>query len=81
MIDDLEKTHPGIAREIVSIDVALFGHAMGIPEVGFLKQVNPLKKIHPHISFAHTDNIRISLFEEAFYQGLESAKRVFEAKL
>ncbi len=73
ILRELEIIHPEISEMILSIDISLFGHAMSIPEVGFLNKSNKLRNIDG-IYFAHTDSSGISIFEEAFYQGLNAAK-------
>ncbi|MBU6153347.1 MAG: NAD(P)-binding protein [Bdellovibrionales bacterium] len=78
IIADLSKTHSGIAEVIENIDVWVWGHAMAIPEPGFITgsdrkaMAKPVGKIH----FAHSDMSGIPIFEEAQYRGVMAAKSV-----
>ncbi len=79
LITDLEKVHPGIENTIDEIDIMIWGHAMAQPKPGMMH--GPVRQqlaasIKDSIHFAHTDLAGISIFEEAFYQGLSAAKKV-----
>lgn len=79
IINDLRKVYPGIREKVTEINVMLWGHAMAQPLKGMIH--GPVRKelaasIDNKIHFAHTDLAGISIFEEAFYQGLEAAKKV-----
>lgn len=73
VISELEGMHEGISEYIKEINISLWGHAMAIPQVGFLKSDNIG---HRNFIFAHTDQSGISIFEEGFYQGLNAAKYI-----
>lgn len=75
---DLQKMHPTIANEIISMDLWPWGHGMIRPSVGFIwgdvrKQ---MKERDGNIIFAHSDMSGMSNFEEAQYHGVEAAKTV-----
>lgn len=78
IVADLEGMHPGITEDVERVDVWIWGHGMISPRIGFLwsgereKAAEPLGKI----SFAHSDLSGISIFEEAFYQGIRAAGEV-----
>jgi phytoene dehydrogenase-like protein len=78
---DLESMHPDIRKDVERIDTWVWGHGMISPWVGFLwggereKASQPIGNIH----FAHSDLSGISIFEEAFYQGVSVAGRVAAA--
>ena len=79
VITELELTHSDIRERIERIDVSLWGHAMAIPKVGFLKRINQMVE-NKNFIFAHTDHAGVSIFEEAFYQGLNAANKVIKGK-
>lgn len=79
IVGDLEKAHPGIAKFITDADIWLWGHGMIMPAPGLMNGSDIKKAAMPigdHIFFAHTDLSGISIFEEAFYQGINAAKQV-----
>ena len=82
VLADLEGMHPGISMDVERLDVWVWGHGMISPRVGFLwggereKAAKPLGRI----SFAHSDLSGISIFEEAFYQGIRAALEVLTPK-
>lgn len=79
IIEDLEFAHPGIAKNISHIDVCVWGHGMIRPDVGYIwgdTRRQALKPIDDKIFFAHSDLSGISIFEEAFYQGIRAAKEI-----
>lgn len=75
---DMEKMHQGSSAHIEQIHHHVWGHGMIRPSVGFMHhratQVNQFKGIQ----FVHTDNAGISIFEEAFYAGISSAKNILK---
>lgn len=82
IIEDLSKAHYEIEEHIESIEIYRRGHGMISPTKGFLfsKEKSDLKKnINNQIFFAHSDLSGISIFEEAFYQGLDTADEVLES--
>ncbi|QTV06888.1 NAD(P)-binding protein [Faecalibacter bovis] len=81
IIEDLSKAHYTIDKYIESIEIFRRGHGMISPTKGFLfsKEKSELKKnINNQIFFAHSDLSGISIFEEAFYQGLDTADEVMK---
>lgn len=78
IVSDLEKMHPGISEDILSIDLWPWGHGMIRPSVGFLwgESRKKMKESDGQIFFAHSDMSGMSNFEESQYQGVEAAKRV-----
>lgn len=83
VIEDLEWMHPGIKEDIQHLDVWIWGHGMIRPEPGFIsgearkKAAAPVGGVH----FAHSDLSGISIFEEAFAQGLRAAREIVEGGL
>jgi protoporphyrinogen oxidase len=78
IMDDLSKVHPGVKNEIENIDIWIWGHGMVRPVPGFIWGEERRKanaSIENKIFFAHSDLSGISIFEEAFYNGIEAAKK------
>jgi hypothetical protein len=73
IIEDLKIAHPTIEDYIETIEIHKIGHGMISPKPNFIKS-NELKiaskNIEQKIFFAHTDLVGISIFEEAFHQGI-----------
>ena len=81
ILEDLSKAHFNIKDEIVSIEIYRRGHGMISPIKGFLfsDEKEQLKKnINDQIYFAHSDLSGISVFEEAFYQGISVVDEVLK---
>jgi hypothetical protein len=79
IVSDLEKVHPGIGQKIDEVDIMVWGHAMAQPRPGLMHgevRKTLAASIGNRIHFAHTDLAGISIFEEAFYQGLAAAKTI-----
>lgn len=78
VLADLESMHPGITRDVERIDTWAWGHGMISPRVGFLwgGEREIAGRSIGNIHFAHSDLSGISIFEEAFYQGVKAAKRI-----
>jgi len=80
VVKDLIWMHPEIEKDIERIDVWVWGHGMITPRPGFIhgdirKQAQkPLANIH----FAHSDLSGISIFEEAFAQGIRAAQEIID---
>lgn len=79
IITDLKKVHYNIEEQLQQVDVSLWGHAMVQPLPNWIwgsARTRFQKSIDGRLHFAHTDIAGISIFEEAFYQGLNAAKKV-----
>lgn len=78
IVNDLKKAHPTIEEIIESIDLWIWGHGMISPQVGFKNSVarNLLDKGFKNLHFVNSDVSGISIFEEAFHQGIRGAKKV-----
>lgn len=79
VFEDLEKVHENIREVTTHFDVMIWGHAMAKPLPGVISgnyRKELQKSINNKIHFAHTDIAGISIFEEAFYQGIKAAKKV-----
>lgn len=79
VVKELEFAHPGITSSIKNIDVCIWGHGMIRPDVGYIwgsERQQAMQPIDNKIFFAHSDLSGISIFEEAFYQGIRAAKQM-----
>jgi len=79
VIPELEHMHPEITEHIENIDFWLWGHGMIGPAVNYIwgeTRKNARQPIKDKLFFAHTDLSGISLFEEAFHQGINAAQQV-----
>ncbi len=79
IIPEMEYMHPNITENIEQVELWLWGHGMISPSPGFIwgqSRQNALKPIDDKLFFAHTDLSGISIFEEAFHQGIRAAKEV-----
>lgn len=79
VVSDLKKAHPDIERYIEEIDIHLLGHGMISPVPGFLfgaEKEQAAKPIDRKIYFAHSDLAGISIFEEAFHQGINAVNQM-----
>ena len=76
---EMEHAHPGITEYIEHADIWVWGHGMIAPRPGFIwgqSRKTVKEPINNKIFFAHTDLSGISIFEEAFYQGIRVAKEI-----
>jgi phytoene dehydrogenase-like protein len=79
MIADLKIAHPDIEDFIIDIEIHKIGHGMISPVPGFLKGQylhEASESIENKIYFAHSDLSGISIFEEAFHQGINVVNKV-----
>lgn len=79
IISDLEKAHVDIRASIINIEINIWGHGMISPRPGFIFSEDIQKAKAPienRIYFAHSDLTGISIFEEAFHQGIYAAKQI-----
>lgn len=81
VLDDLRLAHPEIEAHIIEIQFHKLGHGMisPVPDFIFGSEIQLAKEpIDDKIFFAHTDLSGISIFEEAFHQGIRAAKQMTE---
>ncbi|MEY4926959.1 MAG: hypothetical protein RI894_1395 [Bacteroidota bacterium] len=84
IISDLTAIYPTIKQELIAIDCKILGHGMVSPSINFLLNRHKKNLSLPYknkVFFAHTDYSGISLFEEAFWQGLEAANAILHDNL
>ena len=79
ILDELEKAHPGVTAYVSQADIWVWGHGMIAPTPGFIwgsARQQATQPIADKVFFAHSDRSGISIFEEAFYQGIRAAKAI-----
>ena len=81
IVNDLKTAHPDIENLIQEIDIQRIGHGMISPIPGFItgnERTKALKSIENKIYFAHSDLSGISIFEEAFHQGINTVNQLLD---
>jgi hypothetical protein len=84
IIKDLSKAHQDIATYVQSIEIFKIGHGMISPMPFFLsgkERKEAQKDIDGKVFFAHSDLSGISIFEEAFHQGINAANKLVNEKV
>ena len=79
VFEDLKISHPNIEEVTESIDIHLLGHGMISPKPEFLfgeSKQKAAQSIDDKIYFAHSDLSGISIFEEAFHQGINVVNKI-----
>lgn len=79
ILDELRVVHPNIDAAVKEVNILLWGHAMAQPLPGMIHggiREQLARPPDPRIQFAHTDLAGISIFEEAFYQGIAAGERI-----
>jgi hypothetical protein len=83
IVDEISKAHPTAAEAIDSIDIRVWGHAMVRPTKEYIwgtKRQELKKPLNGTVFFAHSDLSGVSIFEEAFYQGLRAADELIQSR-
>ncbi len=77
VLADFKRVYPNIENYVEHLDVWLWGHAMVKPLPGYIwgGARQRLQTSVGDVHFAHSDLGGVSLFEEAFYQGLRAAQK------
>lgn len=79
ILKDLKKVHKNIEELTENIDIMIWGHAMIRPVPDFIwndSRTRSRESEKKNLVFAHTDLSGISIFEEAFYQGIIAANKL-----
>ncbi len=76
-LQELLKIHPEVEGHIERMDLWIWGHAMVRPTKGFIwgEARKEALKQHPPLFTAHSDMSGISIFEEAYTQGVSAAEK------
>lgn len=78
---ELNLAHPYFEEMVEKVYFHILGHGMisPIPNSIFSEEMKFLKKdLNNKIFFAHTDLSGVSIFEEAFHQGIDAAKKMLQ---
>lgn len=81
VFDDLKIAHPNIESVTEEINIHLLGHGMISPVPGFIfgtAKKEASQNIDGKIFFAHSDLSGISIFEEAFHQGINIVNQIVD---
>lgn len=81
VFDDLKMAHPNIESVAEEINIHLLGHGMISPVAGFIfgeAKKEAAQNIENKIFFAHSDLSGISIFEEAFHQGINIVNQIID---
>jgi hypothetical protein len=79
VLEDLSTAHPVIKEYVEEIQIHILGHGMISPVPGFVfgkAKKEAAKPIAGKIYFAHSDLSGISIFEEAFHQGINAVNKM-----
>ncbi|MGE3317936.1 MAG: FAD-dependent oxidoreductase [Candidatus Berkiella sp.] len=77
IVNDLETMHEDIRSLIQDIQIRVLGHGMICPTPHMISStVKQIKRSQGRLFFAHSDMSGLSLFEEAYWQGLQTANRL-----
>ncbi len=80
VLTELDLMHPGLATRVQAAELWVWGHGMVAPAPGYVwgtaRQQTRQPLLGGRIHLAHTDLSGVSLFEEAFHQGLRAARAV-----
>lgn len=83
IMGELEYAHPGISDKVKDMAIYVWGHGMIQPLPGYIwsnERINARNPINDKIFFAHSDLSGISIFEEAFYNGVRAAQEIITTK-
>ena len=81
VLADLKVAHPAIEDFIIDIQFHKLGHGMISPVPNFIfgaERALAKQNIDGKIFFAHSDLSGISIFEEAFHQGINAVKEMLK---
>jgi hypothetical protein len=81
VFNDLKIAHPNIESVTEEIAIHLLGHGMISPVPGFIfgeAKKEAAQNIDNKIFFAHSDLSGISIFEEAFHQGINIVNQIVD---
>jgi phytoene dehydrogenase-like protein len=79
VLAELETAHPGLTPHVQQADMWVWGHGMVAPSPGYIwgnARATLAAPVAEYICCAHSDLSGISIFEEAFHQGIRAAEWV-----
>ena len=76
VLQDLTQAHPDLPAKVKRIDLMRYGHAMSIPVPGVRGSaaLRALAQSKGRVHFAHSDLSGYSVFEEAYFHGVQVAR-------
>jgi predicted NAD/FAD-binding protein len=80
--NDLQIPHPDFNQQAIQADIWVWGHGMISPAPGYIHgniRQQLQQPINNRVFFAHSDLAGISIFEEAFYQGINAAQQIIQS--
>ena len=84
IFEELKVVHPDIEEHTSAIEIKLWGHAMPRPVMNAIWRDRPVRNSIlgeiQNVYFAHCDHGGISVFEEAFHQGLIAAEALLNKR-
>jgi hypothetical protein len=76
-LKELMTVNPELEGHVTRADVWIWGHAMARPTMNTIwGTLRKAEKLSPGLFAAHSDQSGISIFEEAFYRGIQAAESV-----
>ena len=80
IIEDLKIAHPKIEEQIEDIELYTYGHGMISAAVGLRTSLmrKRLEEGLNRLYFVNSDVSGLSIFEQAFYRGIEASKKILE---
>jgi len=78
VVRDLARAHPDLPAKVRRIDLMRYGHAMSVPVPGVRGSpaLRALSGGAGRVRFAHSDLSGYSVFEEAFFHGVDRARQL-----
>jgi hypothetical protein len=80
VLTELDLMHPGLAAQVQAAELWVWGHGMVAPTPGYVWGAARAQAARPRLGgrlyLAHTDFSGVSVFEEAFHQGLQAAQAI-----
>ncbi|MVN78175.1 FAD-dependent oxidoreductase [Hymenobacter sp. HMF4947] len=80
VLTELDLMHPGLAAQVQAAELWVWGHGMVAPTPGYVwgpaRQQAAQPQLGGRVHLAHTDLSGVSIFEEAFHQGIRAARAV-----
>lgn len=78
ILAEMKKVYPSIEESLRSIQIRTLGHGMICPKPGLLfsPELKEFQNGKDGLYFCHTDFCGMSMFEEAFYRGLETSQLI-----
>lgn len=78
LLNELERIYPNCRERITDIVIRKIGHGMISPQSNYVFSNTWLRfqEAQQGLYFCHTDFCGMSIFEEAFYKGLETANHI-----